>query len=148
MKRYIICIGNRFVAGDAAGPAVYDRLQQMQPLPADIEIIDGGLRGLNLLPLLEKGGRIVFVDAVSGYGLPGQIVLLDQQEIVNTMTECSFDHNAGLAYLLAVLPKVCDGEMPEEIVLVGLEDEYTPQAVERAASLCLDVAVHGLKDRG
>jgi hydrogenase maturation protease len=120
----------------------------MQPLPADIEIIDGGLRGLNLLPLLEKGGRIVFVDAVSGYGLPGQIVLLDQQEIVNTMTECSFDHNAGLAYLLAVLPKVCDGEMPEEIVLVGLEDEYTPQAVERAASLCLDVAVHGLKDRG
>ena len=39
--------------------------------------------------------------------------------------QCHFDHGAGLAYLLTVLPKVCDGELPEEIVLVGLEGECT-----------------------
>jgi hydrogenase maturation protease len=146
MKKIIICIGNRFFANDSVGPAVYDRLQQVQPLPEGIEIIDGGLGGLNLLPLLEQGGRVVFVDAVSGYGPPGQIVLLDRQEIMNTMHECRFDHNAGLAYLLAVLPNVCDGKLPEEIVLVGLEGEYTQQLVERASSLCLDVAANGLRD--
>ena len=46
---------------------VFDRLQEMQPLPAGIELIEGGLAGLNLLPLLERGGRVVFVDAVSGF---------------------------------------------------------------------------------
>ncbi len=47
------------------------------------------------------------------------------QEIISTFDEFHFDHGAGLAYLLAVLPKVCDGELPEEIVLVGLEGECT-----------------------
>jgi hydrogenase maturation protease len=148
LKKVIICIGNRFVAHDAAGPAVYDRLLHIKPLPEGVEIIDGGMSGLNLLPLLEQGGRVVFVDAVSGFGTPGQIVLLTQQEIVNTVTSSSFDHSAGLTYLLTVLPRVCEGEMPEEIVLVGLEGEYSPQVVEQAARLCLDVAMHGLKDIG
>jgi hydrogenase maturation protease len=144
MKRCIICIGNRFVADDAAGPAVYDRLMQMQPLPGHIEVIDGGIMGLNLLPLLERGGRVIFVDAVSGFGTPGEIVLLSRQEILHADNAFQFDHNAGLAYLLAVLPRVCDGEMPEEIALVGVEGTCSPQLADRAAVLSLDVAIHGL----
>jgi hydrogenase maturation protease len=147
MRGYIICIGNRFVEDDAVGPAVYDRLQQRCPLPEQIEVIDGGLMGLNLLPLLERGGRVVFVDAVSGFGRPEGIVLLDWQQILDDVAVTDFDHSAGLAYLLTVLPRVCDGKMPEEIILVGLEGT-SPQLVERAADISLEVAIHGLKDRG
>jgi hydrogenase maturation protease len=147
MTGYIICIGNRFVEDDAAGPAVYDQLLQMRPWPEDVEIIDGGLMGLNLLPLLERGGRVVFVDAVSGFGRSGEIVLLDQRQILDHEEDSAFDHNAGLAYLLTVLPRVCDGEMPEEIILVGLEGTSS-QLVERAAALSLEVAVRGLMDLG
>ncbi len=147
MKRCIICIGNRFVEEDAVGPAVYDLLQQMQPLPEDIEIIDGGLMGLNLLPLLERGGRVVFVDAVSGYGRPGEIILLDHRQILEAQSTTRFDHNAGLGYLLAVLPQVYDGEMPEEILLVGIEGT-SPRLVEQAAALSIEVASHGVRDLG
>ena len=146
MRGSIICIGNRFVPEDAAGPAVFDRLREMSPAPAGIEIIDGGLAGLNLLPLLERGGRVVFVDAVRGFSGPGEVVLLDQQEILRTLGACHFDHSAGLAYVLTVLPRVCDGELPEEIVLVGLEGAYTPEMIERAAGLSLTLATRGLKD--
>jgi hydrogenase maturation protease len=138
VKHCIICIGNRFVAEDTAGPAVFDRLQEMDPLPAGIEIIDGGMAGLNLLPLLEKGGRVVFVDAVDGFSGPGEIVLLDHQEIVSTLGDSHFDHSAGLAYVLTVLPQVCDGDLPEEIVLIGLEGACTPKMIERAAGLSID----------
>jgi hydrogenase maturation protease len=144
VKGYIICIGNRFVSEDAAGPAVFDRLEEMRPLPAEIEIIEGGLAGLNLLPLLELGGRVVFVDAVSGFTQPGEIILLSSRDILNTFEKTHFDHGAGLAYLLAVLPRVCDGEMPEEIVLVGVEGKYTAETIERAAGLSVTIAVHGL----
>lgn len=147
MKRFIICIGNRFVGEDAAGIAVFDRLQKMDSLPAGVEVVEGGLAGLNLLSLLEQGGRVVFVDAVKGFARPGGIVLLDYQEILNTLGTNHFDHSTGLAYVLAVLPKVCDGDLPEEIVLVGLEGECPPQIIERAARLSLTIAAHGLKDR-
>jgi len=146
VRGIIICIGNRFVKEDASGLAVLACLEAIQRLPAEIELVEGGLTGLNLLPLLEQGGRVVFVDAVRGFAQPNEIVLFNHQEIINTLGEPYFDHGAGLAYLLTVLPKVCDGDLPEEIVLVGLEGECTAETIERAAQLSLTIAAHGLKD--
>lgn len=148
MKGFIICIGNRFVDSDAAGPLVFDRLRAMQPLPPGIELIEGGLAGLNLLPLLEQGGRVIFVDAVRGFAEAGELVLLDRQEIVGTESQPHFDHGAGLPYVLAMLPQVCDGELPEEIFLLGLEGGCSMQTIERAAGLSIAVAVLGVKGFG
>ena len=145
MKASVICIGNRYVAEDAAGLLVFDRLQTMCPLPEGIEIIEGGLAGLNLLPMLEQGGRVVFVDAVKGFGAAGGVVLLDQQELQESVSQPHFDHGAGLPYVLAVLPKVYEGELPEEIFLLGLEGECTIEMIERAARMTVAVATHGLK---
>jgi hydrogenase maturation protease len=89
---------------------------------------------------------VVFVDAVDGFSGPGEIVLLDHQEIVSTLDGSHFDHSSGLAYVLKVLPQVYDGDLPEEIVLVGLEGACTPQMIERAAGLSIAIAAHGLKD--
>ena len=146
MKGFIICIGNRFVASDSGGLQVYDNLQKRQVLPVGVKVIEGGLAGLNLLPLLEQGGRVVFVDAVEGFVDSGKIVLLNQQEILKSNLQPHFDHGAGLAYLLAMLPRVCEGELPEEISLVGLEGNCSPQMIEQAASMSLRVVSHGLKD--
>jgi hydrogenase maturation protease len=145
LRSSVICIGNHFVREDSAGLAVLALLQEMQPLPGETALVEGGLAGLNLLPLLEQGGRVVFVDAVNGFTQPGEIVLLDYQDIIRSSDEFHFDHGAGLAYLLAVLPKVCDGPLPEEIVLVGLEGKCTTETIEHAARLSVTIATHGLK---
>lgn len=142
----IICIGNRFVAEDDAGIQVFSTLQKMAPLPAGIDLIEGGTAGLNLLPLLEKGGRVVFVDAVRGFTDPGTIVLLNSKDITANPALQYYDHNAGLPYVLTALPHVCDGDMPEEIFLIGLEGECSPDMVEQAASLSIAVAKDGWKD--
>lgn len=145
MKASIICIGNRFIAGDEGGPLVFDRLQNLPRLPDGISLIEGGLAGLNLLPLLETGGRIVFVDAVKGFADAGQVVVLAQEDILGNSSELHFDHAAGIHYLLTVLPLVCEGKLPEEIMLVGLEGECSTRMIERAADISLKVAVHGLQ---
>lgn len=146
MKGCIICIGNRFVQEDVAGLAVLAELEKMQPLPPQIDLIEGGLAGLNLLPLLEQGGRVVFVDSVKGFTQPGEIILLDCWKEMPRHDAGHFDHGAGLAYLLAVLPRVCDGEPPQEITLVGLEGQCTEKTIKHAARLSLNIATHGLKD--
>jgi hydrogenase maturation protease len=148
VKATIICIGNRFVPADAAGTAVYDRLRELSPPTGDIDLVDGGLQGLNLLPLLERGGRVVFVDAVSGFAESGadRLVLLDGAEISVSPDHQQFDHGAGIGYLLAVLPLVCDGEMPREIAVVGIEGTYDAQLIDRAARLSIEVARNGLQE--
>ncbi len=145
MKRFIICIGNRLFAPDSAGLAVYDKLKEKN-LGTEIELIEGGTTGLNLLFLLEQGGRVVFVDAVRNIATPGEVKILSAKEIISTLSHKHFGHDAGLPYLLSVLPKVCEGELPEEILLVGIEGEYSSQAIETAANLSLALALNGVED--
>ncbi len=151
MKR-IICIGNRYILEDAAGPKVYERLRHCL-LPHDIEVIDGGLAGLNLLRFVEGAEQVVFVDSVSGFGQPNpagrdvssQIVVLEAAD-VTAAVESKYDHAAGLAYLWQVLPQVCEGNVPH-ILLVGIEGYPDEKIVDEAATLALQIVVEGSRPR-
>lgn len=145
MNSAIICIGNRFVEKDAAGLQVYDLLRARQPLPPEVTLVEGGLAGLNLLPLLEQGGRVVFIDAIEGYGSQGDIVLLSHEEILATAPRRHYGHDAGLPYLLTILPMVCDGPLPSEILLIGLEGKCSPEQIRQAADLCIAITARGFK---
>lgn len=68
----IVGIGNPIMRDDGVGPRVVEMLRQVD-LPPEVEAIDGGTGGLDLLDLLEGAVRVVFVDAVNFGGPPGQI---------------------------------------------------------------------------
>jgi len=135
--RRIICIGNRYAAQDAAGPAVYDHLRRLQ-LPAGLELIDGGLAGLDLLRYLEDAELVVFVDSVSGFGAPNTVLILAEEEVA-VLASSRYDHSAGLAYLLRILPEVCEGVLPQ-VRLIGIEGDPDQAAIGEAATLALKIA--------
>lgn len=141
MNSAIICIGNRLMPEDSAGLMVFDRLQQ-QSLPDTIQVIEGGLMGLNLLPFLERGGRVVFVDNVCGFTRPSSLIVLNQAQVIATGAD-HYDHNSCLAYVLSVLPKVCEGTLAEEVVLLGIEGPSTERLVQEAANLSVFIAQNG-----
>ncbi len=126
--------------------AVFDRLQKLV-LPACVDVIEGGLAGLNLLPLLEQGGRVVFVDGVSGFAGEGTLVVLEKKAVIQSLSSAHYGHGAGLPYLLSVLPRVCDGQIAEEIVLLGLEGALSDHMIDRAAELAVSIAVNGLGEK-
>lgn len=132
----IICIGNRLAAEDRAGLQVYDHLLGKK-IPNSIEVIEGGIAGLDLLCFLENVFTIVFVDAVAGFTSPGKIIVMDQAEIKEKLYSVHYGHDAGIAYLLTVLPKVCQGDLPHKIFLVGLEGICSPETIAEAADLAL-----------
>jgi hydrogenase maturation protease len=154
MAKYrIICVGNRYVPGDDVGPRVYDNLCQRQ-LPVDVEIIDGGLAGLNLLRFVEGAKRVIFVDTLD-FGLPildfrfsaignrqskiqNPIIVLHRDDIVG-QTTMPYDHANGLTYLLEVVPVVCEGKVPE-IVIVGMARILHEHEVAEIADVCLEIA--------
>lgn len=138
MAARILCIGNRFVGEDNFGPRVYDALAGMEH-PADVEIVDGGLAGLNLLRYLDDGRSVVFVDAVSGFARIGEITVIDG-DIVARQGADKFGHEAGLPFLLRVLPAVVDN-LPPRISLIGCEGGASDGAVLDAARLSLQLAL-------
>ena len=149
-KNKIICIGNRLIPEDAFAMDVYDLLAVQNPL-SGIEIIEGGIGGLNLLGHLENGGNIVFVDTISGFS-QNKIVVLNQQEIIDSLEteDFHYGHDSGIAYLLSVLPLVCDTPLPDAVFLVGFEvQQFTRECqsmdkiIEKAAAMSLEIALNG-----
>ncbi|MBU0641004.1 MAG: hydrogenase maturation protease [Planctomycetes bacterium] len=138
MKR-IICVGNRFCPQDAAGPRVYDRLAGTT-LPPGVEVIDGGLAGLDLLRFVEGAERVIFVDAVSGFAAPSHIAVLEGESVAQH-AEQAYGHSAGLAYLLRALPLVCAGPAPQ-ILLVGIEGPAEECTIASATELCLNLTAN------
>lgn len=136
----VICIGNRYVDIDSLGPQVYDCLKQ-RPSPGGIEVVEGGLAGLNLLGLVENARRVVFVDSVSGFGNNGSVMVLNHKEIAES-SDAGYGHSGGLGYLLKILPSVCEGALPE-IFVVGTEGPADEIMVGRVADICLEVARQG-----
>jgi hydrogenase maturation protease len=143
MKR-IICVGNRFSSADQAGPLVHDWLAKRR-LPPDVELIDGGLAGLDLLRFVEGAETVVFVDAVTGYGTSDGVCVLDPEEAARYASG-SFDHAAGLGYLLRVLPCVCEKTAPV-VSLVGIEGVPTAGLIAEAGELGLKIAAAGPQGR-
>ena len=139
-KKRIICIGNRYRPEDSAGPMVYDQLVSDR-LPRDIEVIDGGLAGLNLLRFMHGADRVVFIDAVNGFRPSGGVIVLDAED-ASKNTDTIFGHSAGIAYCLRVLPEVHDGKLPE-IFVVGIEGTPDPDKILKAADMSLKIATHG-----
>lgn len=139
MNRAIVCIGNALVPGDDLGYRVHAFLAE-RAVPEGIELVDGGLKGIDLLPLVEGRERVVFVDAVAGFGQEGEVVILDRETAAAGAV--SYGHAAGLSYLLRLLPEVCPPPIPECLV-VGAEGPADPGVVRATAEMSLEVAIHG-----
>jgi hydrogenase maturation protease len=134
MKR-IICIGNVLVTEDRAGFDVFQRLRSM-PLPPDVEVIDGGLAGLDLLRLVDGADHIVFVDSVADDDIEDGLVVWDAEQVVSACNSEHYGHGAGLPYLLKMLPAVAEHAVPP-IQVVGLAPGYSDRTCRQAATLCL-----------
>lgn len=147
--KQIICVGNRFILGDDVGPRVYDLLGHTS-LPPKVQLIDGGLMGLDLVSFIEKAHKIILVDSVFGFGQPGEVVILDREVLIKE-SPIGYGHSGGLGFLLRVLPAILEPPLPD-ITLVGLERPMDRSVgdniIKSIARVCLEmVRDDGLKCR-
>ncbi len=131
----ILCAGNRYCAEDSFGPMVYDVLCKNN-LPKNIELIDAGLAGLDLLCHFEKSDRVIVIDSVSGFSAPEELVTIRFNELQNNET-IDYGHSGGLQYLLHCLPAL--EIIPKvDVILIGFEGIADKETIAAAASLALE----------
>jgi hydrogenase maturation protease len=133
-KILILGLGNILMADDGVGVRVVERLRKKYRFPRRVGLVDGGIRGLALLPHLEGVRRLLVVDAVESSKGPGRLTRLIGEEVLPLQPRRMFQHQDGLAELLfaARSAELC----PEEVVVWGV----VPAVVTPGPELSIQVA--------
>jgi hydrogenase maturation protease len=129
----VLGIGNLVMSDDAVGVMVAQRLQQEYRFADNVEIMDGGTLGLDLLPKLENITNLIMIDAVETGKEAGTCVRLSGQELPIALQTKVSPHQMGLKDLLAVSELM--GHSPKEMVLIGVQ----PGSIEMDIGLTPEV---------
>ncbi len=129
----VLGIGNLVMSDDAVGVMVAQLLQQRYKFADNVEIMDGGTLGLDLLPKLENISNLIMIDAVETGKAAGTCVRLSGQELPIALQTKISPHQMGLKDLLAVSELM--GHTPKEMVLIGVQ----PGSIEMEVGLTAEV---------
>ena len=136
-KCRIICVGNSLVAADTAGLQVFDELRS-RSCCHQVEIINGGLGGLDLLPFFYDCDTVILVDRVVGFAELGAVVRLGR-DILCDNWQGGYSPSSELLYLLKSLPFLGISPMPT-VCMIGIEGAGERETIKRAADMALEVA--------
>jgi hydrogenase maturation protease len=119
-------IGNIFLGDDGFGVEVIRRLSRRR-LPSGVDIVDFGIRSLNLAyALLDPYDAVILVDAMPRGGIPGTLYLFEPVlDGVDNMAPGLDGHTMDPVKVLQVAKSL--GSIPAEIVIVGCEPGLLPE---------------------
>ncbi|WP_406661606.1 hydrogenase maturation protease [Methanolobus sp. ZRKC3] len=117
----ILGCGNPLIGDDGIGIHVIERLKEMHDkLPDDVELVDAGVCGLDMLNLLEDVSRVIIVDAIKGAGDAGSVHRFSAEDIKAASSANAFSmHDTSLADVLCISEHI--QKMPEQITVFGIE---------------------------
>lgn len=124
----VIGLGNPLMADDGVGLAALERLRAAG-VPDDVELVDGGTWGMNLLPVIESAARLLLIDAIDAGGAPGTLHVLERARIPRYLATKISPHQVDLRDVLALAE--LRRTLPDETVAIGLQ----PARVEMSCEL-------------
>jgi len=114
----VLGIGNLLMQDEGIGIHAVRQLGSRYRLPENVELIDGGTSGLDLLPVIEDARRLIVIDALRCEAAPGTVVLFRNEEVPAFFRTKLSPHQVGLADVLAMLS--FKGTAPASVTLVGV----------------------------
>lgn len=118
MRKIVLGIGNTLNRDEGLGVTALEALRQESESP-EVEFLDGGTLGLNLLPVVEEASHLLILDAVDASAEPGTVVELDRDEIPLFSGVKMSEHQITFQEVLG-LAKI-RGKFPENIHLIGIQ---------------------------
>ena len=133
-KTFIIGFGNLLMGDDGAGIHLIQKLATI-PLPAQVELIDGGVNSFAALAELRHASMGIIIDTMNGGGTAGDIYRLTADQLDNQpSTKALSVHDFSLMDSLRSAQQI--GELPP-IIIYGIE----PDELELSLELSVPVTV-------
>jgi hydrogenase maturation protease len=152
MRAVVLGIGNTILTDEAAGVRAAEAFERAWRVPANVQVIDGGTSGMEMIEDLSGVDLLVVLDVVRTGAAPGTLVHIAGDEVPVFFRRKLSPHQIGLPDVLASL-ELLDA-VPKEIVVLGVEPlslelgmEMTPIVASRIQRMA-DMAACELRSRG
>ena len=134
----VLGVGNILMQDEGFGVKVVEELLAHYSFPENVQVLDGGTLGMELLRFLVGTDRLILIDAVSGGLPPGSLYEFAHDKVKAYFKEKVSMHELGIQDVLAVLEVL---EKPaKEIRILGVQ----PVAID--IGLALTPLVTGMVD--
>lgn len=119
MTAALIGLGNILLRDEGVGVHVVNAVKGRYDFSPELEIVDGGTMGLDLLPHFQVHDRILIVDAVDFGREPGYVMTVEDEAIPSVLNPKLSVHHIGLSDILLAARFV--RESPVKTALVGIQ---------------------------
>jgi len=136
-KTLILGVGNILLSDDGVGVHVGRRLEEEMAFPPEVEVLDGGTKGMDLLHYLEGVSRLLIIDAVETGEPPGTLVRLTGEQVPAYLSIKMSPHEIGLPDMLfaAQLREI----YPDEVVILGVQPATTEVGLDLSEPVAAQV---------
>ncbi len=129
----LLGLGNILLGDEGVGVHALGMLKDRFDFPDNIEIIDGGTMGLDLLPFIEGRDKLLILDAVNLGKEPGTICIIEDCDIPSFISTKLSIHQVGLPDVIYALRLL--GRVPPRMTLVGIQ----PETIESGLAMSMSI---------
>ena len=133
VKTLVLGVGNLLLSDEGVGVRVAERLVANYDLPEEVQTLDGGTLGLDLLYYLDGVENLLIVDAAETGQSPGGLLRLEGDEVPAFLSAHLSPHEIGVPDMLFAAK--LKGVYPRNVVLWGVQ----PASLEIGLELSPDV---------
>lgn len=130
-KIKVIGVGNLLLGDEGVGIHAVNELKKTS-FGLDVEIIDGGTAGIDLLFVLEGAGCVIIIDCLEAGTEPGTLFRVPAEEIITGPSREKYSlHDIDLAEVLSLADRL--GVLPATIIYgvqpgeISFKLELTPE---------------------
>jgi hydrogenase maturation protease len=133
LKALVLGIGNLLIGDEGVGCRTVEELNKRFQLPEDVECIDGGTAGFELLPFFDDKDQVILVDALRNEMDPGTVMMVEDEYVPKAFLNSITPHQLGISDVLAAAQ--LEDNLPGKLILFGIE----PKQLEVGIKLSTEV---------
>jgi len=148
----VLGIGNVLLTDEGIGVRALNELERRYTFPDNVELLDGGTAGIELLRHIRKRDYLIIIDAMLWDKKPGSVGRVEGNDVPAAFRTRISPHQLGLSDLLAAA--MLTDELPKNLVLFGVEPESVDigldltDAVEASLDKLMGAVVDELRSAG
>jgi len=129
----VLGVGNIVLQDEGFGVRVMEALQARYSFPDNVQLLDGGTLGMELLHFIPGTRRLLIIDAIKSDEGPGHCYAFHGDEVTGHFHEKLSAHEIGIQDLLALLQVT--GREIDEVVVIGASPYVLEAGLELSAEM-------------
>ena len=132
-RKVVLGLGNLLMGDEGFGIHAIEYLKRSMPSDSTFEFIDGGVLGLNLLPLVLDCSHLLVIDVVEGNQPAGAIIEVSKERILAPTEMKLSEHQIGFQEVLGVVN--FHSSLPKFIHTIGVQPKTIAFGIELSAEV-------------